>query len=348
MILLAVNSRADGLQITEIDVDVDYDEAYTYRVENRDRIDSASVPAANNSRIDVDVLPGSNITFTVRIENTFQGEKNTLRGVFLTATIEDINDGADLEEESLDAELESGDDYRFEVKFNVPLDSDAMTYNVLLEAEGEDKNDSQHRAELKLKLEVKKQSHDIRITKILLNPSIVSCDRKAKLTAEIKNMGSNPENQVALEFKSSNFGINSYDKDIFLESSEEASDEERIHIKTLNIDVPSFFSAGTYPIYVNLYWKNFVLFDQKIVDLAVKDCGEPQFFNKTEPKKEVDDEERPQIVKDNETKEAVYEKPATVSKEQPFGRSPITIFIFVGLFAVLIISIIVVSRLLKA
>src|SRR3990167_1888312 len=91
VLLLASISLAAGLQITEIDFNVDYDEAYTYRVEDRDRVDSGSVSAANNSRIGADVLPGSNLTFTVRVENTFQGENPDLRGVFVTATIEEID-----------------------------------------------------------------------------------------------------------------------------------------------------------------------------------------------------------------------------------------------------------------
>src|SRR3989344_6956173 len=102
MALMALSSIAAGLEITEIDFHVDYDEAYTYRVENKDRKDSAAVPIANNSKIDADVLPGANITFTIRVENTFKGEDPDLKGVFVTATIEEIDDGADLEEESLD------------------------------------------------------------------------------------------------------------------------------------------------------------------------------------------------------------------------------------------------------
>src|SRR3989338_2897769 len=105
-ILVASASLANGLKITEIDVNVDYDEAYTYRVENRNRIDSASVPVANNSQISADVLPGSNITFTVRVENTFQGEEPVIKGAFTKIIIEEINDGSDLEEESSDVDLE--------------------------------------------------------------------------------------------------------------------------------------------------------------------------------------------------------------------------------------------------
>ena len=141
MIFVASNILAAGLGITEIDVHVDYDEAYTYKVENRDRINSASVPVANNSRIDADVLPGSNITFTIRVENTFQGEKPDLRDVFVTMTIEGTDDDVeDLEEKSIDFDLEPGNDNRVDVKFNIPLGIEPGTHNVKIEAEGEDAN----------------------------------------------------------------------------------------------------------------------------------------------------------------------------------------------------------------
>ncbi|MEK6730319.1 MAG: hypothetical protein AABY76_09910, partial [Planctomycetota bacterium] len=79
MLLTASISLAKGLELTEIDAYVDYDEAYTYRIEGVDRKNSASVPVANNSKIDADVLPGSDVTFTIRVENTFQGEVVGLR-----------------------------------------------------------------------------------------------------------------------------------------------------------------------------------------------------------------------------------------------------------------------------
>ena len=339
MILVAPSILAAGLQITEIDVHVDYDEAYTYRVENRNRIDSTTVPVANNSKIDADILPGSTVTFTIRVENTFQGEDPDLRGVFVTATIEEIDDGADLEEESIDFDLEPGNDERVDIKFNIPLDVDAGTYNMILEAEGEDRNETPYNTKVNLKLEVKKMSHDIRITKVLLTPTVVECDRKAKLTAEIVNAGSNVENEVALEFKATSLGVNSYDKDISLESSDEASEEEKIHAKTLNIEVPSFFKAGTFPILINLYWKNFVLFDQKTVDLVVKDC----VSSATKPKQEVN-EETPVVViqPEDEKEEQTAEEPVTTSTQEITILSSPMLAMLLGGFAVIVLAVLIV------
>ncbi|MBI4154044.1 hypothetical protein HY501_01795, partial [Candidatus Woesearchaeota archaeon] len=297
-------------------------------------IDSASVPAANGSKIDADVLPGSNVTFTIRVENTFTGEDPEIRGVFATISIEEIDDGADLDEESLDFDLEPGADYRFDVKFHVPLDVDAGTYNTVIEAEGEDRNETLYRTELMLKLEVKKQSHDIRISNILLNPSIIDCERKAKLTAEIVNAGSNPESQVALEFKSGNLGINSFDKDIALESSDEASDEEKTHTKSLNIEVPSFLNAGTYPIFISLYWKNFVLFDQKTVDLVVRDC-----LGAVQQPKDTDKKQETVIVIQPEG-EAI--SGISASTESASLNTPILVFMLAGGIAIIVLAILAV------
>ncbi len=349
MLLVAADISAAGLGITEIDFNVDYDEAYTYRVENRDRISSGSVSVANNSKIDADILPGSNFTFTVRVENTFQGEDPDLRGVFVTATIEDIDDGADLEEESIDFDLEPGNDNRVDVKFDIPLDVEAGTYNVVLEAEGEDRNETSYKTKLNLKLEVKKQSHDIRITKVLLTPTIIDCDRNAKLTAEITNAGSNAENEVAVEFKVVGLGINSVDRDIRLESSDEASEEEKKHIKTLNIEVPSFFRAGTYPIFVNLYWKNFVLFDQKTVDLVVRDCVSASKVTTEEANKtgEV------QVIKPEEEKESEVtkgivprEELITATSEISLG-SPLLLSLLLGGLFITILYISIIMGLIK-
>lgn len=343
-VMIAANIFAQGLEITEIDVSVDYDEAYTYRIERRDRIDSTTVPIVNNTKIDADVLPGSNVTFTIRVENTFSGENPDLRNVFVTINIEEIDDGADLEERSLDFDLEPGNDERVDVKFAIPVDVEAGTYNLLVEAEGDDRNETSYNPKVNLKLEVKKQSHDIRISKIILNPSTVDCDRSAKLTAEIVNAGSNPENEIALEFKATSLGVNSFDTNIVLQSSEEASEEEKTFIKTLNIEVPTFFEAGTFPILINLYWKNFVLFDQKTADLVVRDCRQVTTVQGKEDEKIDEATPGPVVVIKPEEKEE--EKPNGIivaTKEFSGLDSALLLAILLGAFVVTLFVIIIIA-----
>ena len=347
MVLVAGSTLADGLAITELDVHVDYDEAYTYRIENRDRIDSTTVPIGNGSKIDAYILPGSDVTFTIRVENTFSGEDPDLKGVFARVTIKDIDDDADLEDESLDFDLEPGDDYRFDVKFKIPIDVDAGTYDVLIEAESEDRNETPYDTEASFKLEVKKQSHDIRIINAFLSPSTVDCSRKSKVTAEIANVGSNPENEIALEIKVPNLGVNSYEKDLFLESSNEASENEKTYTKTVNIEVPSFFTAGTYPVYVNLYWKNFVLFDKKDLELVVRDCGSsgtPQDEDKEEV--EVQQPEN-QSGTESDGDIGLPDGEFTTVEGEPFLSSPANIAVVTGGITIFILGILFVIGFLR-
>ncbi len=351
-LLASLDVLGAGLEITNIDFSIDYDDAYTYRLERKDRIDSGTVSVGNNSKIDGEVLPGSNITFTVTVENTFNTEGPTIRGVSVIMTIEEIDDGSDLEEESVDFDLEPGDDEKADVKFTIPFDVDANTYHIVVEANGDDRNGTSHSSTATLRLEVKKQSHDIRITKVLLNPGSVDCDRKAKLSVEIMNLGSNSENDIALEFKSGNLGINSYDRDITLESSIDASDEDKMYSKALNIEVPTFFKSGLYPILINLYWKGFVLFDQKNANLIVRDCDSSAPSKaSTGTKENATDETQPVVTiiqpdsekEQRETDEyAKEEYVITSTREISIFNSPILLSMLLGSFVIILLALVVI------
>lgn len=275
-ILLTSGISAAGLEINEIKASVEYDESLVYSSESRylkDRVSFNTIPVANNSRINVDVFPGSNLTLTVRVENTLAGNNNEISDIIVTGTIKEVDDGSDLEQKSLDFELGPGDEGKADIKFAIPVDVARKTYDVVIEAHGDGKNFTSYSTQLPLKLEVKKLGHDIRITKTILNPGAVDCKRKSRLTAEIMNAGSTSESNVALEFKAAGLGINSYSKDIVLEASDDIDSDERKFTKSLDIELPEFFNSGTYPIYVSLYWQNYVLFDQKIVNIVVRDCA---------------------------------------------------------------------------
>ena len=275
MVLLASTALARGLEIPEIRFYVSYDDAYAYRLDenlNRDRTSNV-FGLTNNSKINADVLPGSNVTFTIRLENMMQGSLDDLRNVFARVRIEEIDDGADLEDTSTEIDLDAGSDGNVDVNFGIPVDVKAGTYKVVIEGEGSGRNHTNYRTEVNLKLEIKKQSHDIRITKYQLNPSVIDCNRKTKIIGSIINAGSNSEEQVALEFKSGELGINSIDRDISLINPDDATVDEKTYTKTLSADIHNSLKAGVYPILVNLYWKNNILFDRKILYLTVRDCN---------------------------------------------------------------------------
>ena len=285
MVLLAAAALADGLKITRIDARVDYDNAYIYRLEQAEsltRKNYALVPLTENSNIAVDVYPGSNLTFTITLENTFNGDTPEIRNIYTKVTIEGKGkEGADVQEKSTYFSIDAGNDIKADIKLYIPFDVESGPHKVTIIAQGVG-NHTVFETSISLRLDIKKLGHDLRISKVSLEPSVVSCTRKTKITAVIANAGSNSEDNAALEFKATWLGFDSYDTGIFLSASNDDPDLIK-HSKTAVIEVPVFFAAGNYPITVNLFWKNFIVFDQRTLYLTVKDCG---ITNKTNPKNE--------------------------------------------------------------
>ena len=347
-ILLASTSFAEGLEITRVDARADYDYSTTYKLEQEEkitRINFASVPLKNNSKISLDVFPGANLTFTVTIENTFRDTTQILRDVFAKITIEGRH-GQKLKELSGDFELEAGSEAKADVKISIPFDVDSGPHNVFIDVEGTGKNHTLHKIELSSNLDVSKLSHDLRITMVSLEPNTIDCKRKLQLSAETANAGSNAEDEVALEFRSPSLGINSYDRNISLASSSDDGNVQIMHAKALNIEVPSFFKPGTYPIFVNLYWQNFILFDQKTVYLTVKDC-KPNA--PTKPGQEIKNQTSvPVIQPAKETSKIPAEGLITRTEEVSVLDSPVLFSLLLGgIFLIVVLAALIVFGLLK-
>ena len=283
VVLLASGISARGLEITDMRASVQYNEAYTYQLEYNTRNSYAS-GLTNNSKINVDVFPGDNVTFTVRMENTLSGSgpENRMRNAFIKVTLVKIDSGSDMDADSDNFELEGGDDTLIDLKFSLPFDAATGTYDILIDAQADGRNGTFYFTENKLKLEVKKLSHDIQITKYQLNPSILDCaSRKTKISAEIMNLGANDEDGMALEFKSNELGISSIDRGLALISSNDANDDQKKYTKILPVEISKRIAPGLYPVQVNLYWKDSILFDRKILYLDVRNCGSTAIQNQT-------------------------------------------------------------------
>ena len=106
-VILALPVLADALEINELRLKVDYDEAYTYKLEDRDRSDTL-IGVTNSTKIDVEILPASNVTFTLKIENGL--DDTNLKGVTATITIEELDDRADFDIESDEFDLDAGNE----------------------------------------------------------------------------------------------------------------------------------------------------------------------------------------------------------------------------------------------
>ena len=324
-------------------VRVEYSEDYTYQLEFNQRA-SYAPGLTNNSRINADIFPGDNVTFTVRFENSLAGSgpEKRMRNAFAKVTLVGIDGGSDMEDGSDNFELEAGDDTLVDIKFSLPFDAATGTYDILIAAQADGRNGTFYFTQNKLKLEVKKLSHDIQITKYQLNPAILDCNsRKTRISAEIINLGANDEQEVALEFKSSELGINSIDRNIQIISSNDDNDYEKKYSKSLPIEISQSVKAGIYPVLVNLYWKGSILFDRKTMYLDIRNCGLAATQNQTAQNAN-QNSQNTQDTQIQQTQTSSNNGVRYLPQNISISSSPALVWIVLGGFAVFIIVIILI------
>jgi hypothetical protein len=222
----------------------------------------------NNSKIKQDAKPGDEIEFKIKVKNTYTKDEDLdIENIEVRITIKDIDDGDDLEEESSEFDLDAQDDKKLTLKFKIPYNVDEDNYDVEIEVKGEDENNTEHELIWNLQLEIDKEKHEVIIKRADLSPTTLICNKKSNLNVEIINIGSNDEDDVKLEIKSTKLGIDSTTMDI--ELSEDPDDN--MYDKRIPISLTNDFVAGIYPIFIKLY-RDSKLDDSKTVNLIVKDC----------------------------------------------------------------------------
>ena len=268
---------------------------------------------ADGNTIKREAKPESNIEFKIEIENGFTDEEDLkLEDIIVEITIKDIDDGDDIDEESKEFDLRAEKDKKVTLNFKVPLEVDEDTYDVNIHVEAEDENGTEHEIDWILYLEVEKEKHDIRIIKANLNPGVVKCEKTTTLNTELINLGTDEEDEVALEITSPELEFNFRKEDIELE---EGTDDNR-YSRTLNIAIPDKLAVGTYPIEINAYYDTIKLSDTETVNLEVQECKKiikEEEKVKAEPVVVID-ETKPKVEpKEEVTKITFRESPAYIA-----------------------------------
>lgn len=85
-----------------------------------------------------DAAPGSVVKISLELTNFDpQMTDDDINDVVVTAKILDIDDGEDLEEESDEIDIDSNDDEKIDLEFEIPVLVEEDTYELVLEIEGE-------------------------------------------------------------------------------------------------------------------------------------------------------------------------------------------------------------------
>ena len=226
----------------------------------------------NGDTIRDEAKPGDNLEFRVTMKNNYTSAENLrIEDITVKTTVSSIDDGDDLEDESNTFTLGPGNTRKITVKFKVPVEVDESTYDVLIEADGSDRNGTSQDTQMTLRLDVNKQSHQIKITKLDVTPVDVVCNRKnVKLNVGILNIGTEDESTVNLELSNSDLGIDI--KDQITDLLAEANSVESKFSKTYTFSVPNSVEAGTYPIDFSILYNDDRKKTDGTVQLTVSDC----------------------------------------------------------------------------
>jgi len=227
----------------------------------------------NGNSIPEVTRPDRQVEFRVEARNNFSSSDNVrISDITVRTTIENIDNGNDMKQESDRFDLRADTETKKIFTFDIPLEVREDTYNVLIEAEGQDENGTIESAEMRLKLEVIKDNHLLKIIKDTLIPAEVSCNRNnIQLSTAILNIGNDDEDSVSVRIQNSDLGIDINDQIGNIKAR--PNEPESKFSKVYTFKIPENAEAGSYPINLKLSYNN----DRQVTSdspiLKIKDCA---------------------------------------------------------------------------
>lgn len=297
-----------------------------------------------------DVRPGSELEFKLNIANTFtdNDEDPDIEDITVTITIVEIDDEEDIDEESDEFSLDPDEEKRVSLFFDIPLEIEEKTFDVIVEIEGEDDEGVTHRIIWNLDLQTDKQRREIIIRRATLTQNTLSCERNTRFNFAILNIGSKEEDEVKAEAFNKEIGFNFVEDDIILDVDPFEDDDE--FSKSLTINVDDKIKAGTYPITLNAYIHDEIIYETKKVNLIIKDCGNGEIeeeevieedgedLEEEEKEEDIDVAVEPDEVDEEEegVKIPVLTGKVTETKEVSIAKPIYVVFLLIAIIAIVV------------
>lgn len=215
------------------------------------------------------------VEFRVELRNNFSRQLDfRIEDITVKTTIEGIDNGEDLEIESDRFDLKADTSKRTFFTFQIPLEVREDTYNVVITADGTDEDGTSETAERRLRLEVDKDNHLLRIVKDTLIPTEVACNRKnAQIAVTLLNIGNLDEDAVSLRIYNEDLNLNIEDRIGTLYAR--PNEPESRYSNTYLFNVPNKLESGNYPINVKVLYNDDRQTVQDTVTLIVNNCATP-------------------------------------------------------------------------
>jgi len=240
----------------------------------------------NAETISREAEPGSTVKFKIKFKNNYtDAEDLKIEDITATVTIEEIDDSDDLDEESKEFDIREDDDKTVSVEFDIPIEVDEDTFDVKIEAEGEDENGTDQSIVWNVNLEVEKESHELRFYRKTLSPTQAKCGATASFNLGIINTGSEDEEDVELTISNNDLEYSTLVTISDIEA--DPFEDESKYSKIFKIEVPKTAEAGIYPIDFKATYDDGDEVIEDSVDLTVVECVEEVVV----PPEEKDDEE---------------------------------------------------------
>lgn len=234
-------------------------------------VDGEEDKSADENGGSVDVKPESRLKVKVKVLNLYtRDEDNEIENVKVKATLLGIDNGDDIEEEASKFDLGADRSKSVTMEFDIPLKVDDESYTLLIEAEGEDQNSTDHFLEAEIDVDIDKDDHELRFEEVTLGSATLGCFKNTQLRIVIINVGTEEEEDVLLTATNDRLGL-AFSEEIDILDADPFEEFAR----TINIDAAGL-APGVYPIVVKVEYDGN---DERITEtreLVVQSCEEEQ------------------------------------------------------------------------
>lgn len=235
------------------------------------------------------VFPGSNLELKAELENLYDSSTDIqVRDISIKGTIEEIDNGDDIEEEIDEFDLDAGrKDTSKTLKFKIPIEVEAKDRLLKIALEAVDDAGIRYEKEFNYDLEIEKKQNKLKIITAKLNKDSYKCGENALLDFSIINIGVKDE-KVKLEIRNTDLGADITED---FELSNDVFEESSKYGKKFNIRLNNSVNKATYPTAITASYGT----EKEIanVNLVVGEC------------------DKQAVVKSRETEEAKYTQKVT-------------------------------------
>ncbi len=279
-----------------------------------------------------DVFPGSKIEFKIELENLYKSTTGiTMNDVSIKATIEEIDDGDDIDEEISEFDLDADKKILKDLVFTIPMQVEKKDRLLVLTIEAKDDAGIKYEKEYTYDIEVEKEDHKLRILKADLDKPQYKCGSIALLDFSILNIGSKDEN-VALSIKNADLNLDIVEN---FKLKSDVTELENKYEHKFTLSLPENVDTKSYPIVITAAYGNEKV--SETTNLVINDC---QKTTKTEATSE---EPKEQVITEPKKEQEITS--IIVPKEQK--KLPLVLIIILGILVAAILALLIILFLIR-